>query len=208
MDVHEFVQHVRDTCKIHGVKLELLNAKSVDVSGTICSGYFNERDRKLVVTIDKPQQTWLGVLAHEFCHLKQWASNSIHWSNCYDTCLGKDIDCINIIDLWLSHNVELNDEQIEKYINHTISVEKECEINTVELIKQFDLPIDIRQYIKEANAYLLFYQAVRHYRKWCVRPSNENIKVMEQMKDEFKHHYYEQLSPKLLEDFRWCFFEE
>ncbi len=45
-------------------------------------------------------------------------------------------------------------------------MEFDCEKRTVAKIKKYNLPIDIKDYIQKANAYVWFYTAVLNKRQW------------------------------------------
>jgi hypothetical protein len=48
-------------------------------------------------------------------------------------------------------------------------MELDCEKRSVAKIKQFKLPINIKEYIQKANAYIFFYRALSKTRKWTTK---------------------------------------
>jgi len=95
---------------------------------------------RLHVAIGCSKPIWLGVLLHEFCHFKQWSSQS---------------------DAWKKY---CNSSSIEESVN----LERECEKMTINLIRKNKLGdlIDITRYIETANTYLLFYQIYAITNRW------------------------------------------
>ena len=68
------------------------------------------------------------------------------------------------------------------------------------MIKKWKLPIDVNEYIRKANAYVLFYNYLKKTRKWS-EPTNSpyiNKNIVEAMSDKFDMDY-EKLSPELFE---------
>ena len=210
MNAKEFLKCVKEQCAESDIKVDLVDGKSIDVNGTSCTGSFDDRAKILSVAINRPESEWLPILAHEFCHFRQYKENTRAWRNLYCTVVGNTICCVSILDLWLSNEIELTKEQLEKYINTTISVELECEIDTVELIKELELPINIDQYIKQANAYLLSYQAMRVFRRWTLRGRSviKNKRIMTKMDTKFSYSYHDPLPKSLLEKYIWNFYKD
>jgi hypothetical protein len=175
-----FIQFVDDQCRLHGIKLTLKNTAFVKVNGQNCAGYFSESDKEVVVCTNHSK--WIGTLVHEFSHVQQWVAQVDVWMNCKITDL---IDAEEIISLWLEEKIELTEEQLKDYIDRVIDLELDCEMRTVEHIKKFKLPLNVRNYTKKANVYLRFYKAVATHRKW----TNKDIyvaKIWKSMPSTFK----------------------
>lgn len=160
--IKDFLEKVRKDCIKNDVRLFLHHEKYIVSDRIGCSGYFDANDKIIAVATKKNKSDWLGVLAHEYCHMIQCNKNTKVWNNCFES----GFDSYLIIDLWLENLVELTDNQKHDYIDRTIKLEKDCEQHTVSMIIKYDLPIDIDEYIRYANAYIGFYAAMAHYRKW------------------------------------------
>ena len=81
-------------------------------------------------------------------------------------------------------------------------MELDNERRTAKLIKKWKLSIDLKDYIKKANAYIHFYNWMFHTRKWS-SPTNSpytNADIQAVMSTRFDMNY-EELTPKVYEAF-------
>jgi len=123
-------------------------------------GYFDATNKNLVSAIGCGGiNQWLGVLVHETCHMDQYLNDTESWCN-YD---GASIDD------WIAGKNFLK-RRIYETIDSTQELELDCEIRTVKKIKKFQLPIDIEEYTKKANAYIFFHQFLKESRHWPEPP--------------------------------------
>lgn len=122
-----------------------------------CGGWFDSRGKEFVIAMKS--NSWFEILLHEYCHYLQWKNNRKFFNMKTTSC--------GILFSWLE-NEDYSDNIIKKAINDIIEIEWDCEINALKLIKQYKLDIDVDQYIKSANACLLFYHMVHQSRKWCI----------------------------------------
>jgi hypothetical protein len=189
-EVKTFVDYVKQECKANGIKVELRPTKYVKLSGNIkCSGYFDDGEMKLVVSAKNPQA--LEILAHEFGHFTQWMEQTDLWLAC-------DTGCTKV-DEWLSGKRVNN---IKEHLSVVRDLELDNEKRAVMLIKKFKLPIDIKEYTRKANAYVLFYNWLHHTRRWCT-PQNtpyRNKTLLKACSTRFNMKY-DELSPEMIEVF-------
>jgi len=160
MDLFEFVNHVSDTAKSHNVEFILSKERSVDG----CNGFFSEDPDQLVVATGQPVSRWLPILVHESAHMDQWIEQIPEWSDCYIE--GCEIEMFDVVIMWTSHQVELNKQQLTKYITGSRNVELDCEKRAAAKIIELGLDIDSDEYIQKANAYIWFYTLLARTRKW------------------------------------------
>jgi len=156
-----FKRYVEMRCWLQGVDVQFVDEPHILYDGIGIAGYFEESPLELAVAIGCPEEEWIEVLAHEFCHMLQWKSQCYAWTNCDMD--GEDSSVL--IDEWLNGR-ELEPSFIDDAIRRTIEVELDCEKRTVALIHKFHLPIDIDSYIQKANAYMYHYIVVRWLRAW------------------------------------------
>lgn len=162
MDV--FVKDVRDKCREHGIRFYASKGKYLRLSSNIrAGGYFDDVTKTLAYA--KGHSMALSLLAHESCHLDQFVEAPEMWANA---------DQLPILDEWLSGK-NFPKEKIRKCIEAAIALELDCEKRTVEKIKKYNLPIDIKKYIKQANTYLFFYLWLENTRRWS-SPNNSPYK--------------------------------
>ena len=188
-----FIDHVKKECKKHGIKASLRNTKYVKLSGNIkCSGYFDDENRVLVCSMNRPD--FLEILAHEYCHLTQYVDKIELW------------DAVNVsmplLDEWLSGEEV---EDIDQHISKCRDLELDNEKRTVEVIKKFDLNMDLDHYVRKANAYVQFYNYMKHSRRWCTpeRSPYTNKRVISSMSNQFDMEYSE-----IPQDIKQIFIEE
>lgn len=144
--------------------VKLLNNRRVIMDGLGCSGYFGDEPLELVVACGKPSRDWLKILVHETCHRDQWAENSRWWRYKVD-----GYDPLIWLHEWLSGETNLRGKKLSDVLTGSAMIELDCEKRSVEKIKKYELPIDLWEYRKKANAYVWFYQAMRYTRRWYAK---------------------------------------
>ena len=144
-----FLDYVYDIMKKYKCVLKV-STDDVYIDNNIVGGYFSWTEREIVIDMNS---NWLETLAHEFSHLLILKQTSRRENNI-------QYKSSDMMFSWLSKERELTLSEINFYIDVVKLMELECERKTIELIKQFDLPIDIPTYIKNANAYLFYHDGV------------------------------------------------
>jgi hypothetical protein len=163
--VKNFINFVKNQCLDHYIDFWLSPDASVRFERTECNGYFDGDRRQLFVATGKSESIWHNTLVHEYGHMTQWIDKCDEWVNLY---VGDRLTAERIVDLWLSHEIELTYEQVDKYVGLSRAVEVNCEHRSVALIQQFGLPINIEDYCRRANAYMYFWTAIKSFREWYV----------------------------------------
>ena len=156
-NVEKFIEHVKEQTAEHHCEFSLRNTKYCCQDGVRCSGFFWEDPPTLICATNKPLIKWVSTLVHEYGHFLQWIT--------VPSILEESGDSCNIFFDWL--NGESGHEKaIKKHTGITRDVEADCERIAVKTIKKFNLPIDIKQYCQQANAYVYFYNYILLTRKW------------------------------------------
>lgn len=177
----QFIKFVRLQCKQHGIKLILKKRAYLVLSRNVrCSGYFDESARKLVVAMNNSGA--LSVLVHEFAHLTQWVDNCEPWRT-----LGNSLDKLHG---WLDGEEV---KGIKRALAKARDLELDNEKRAVKLIKEWNLPIDIKVYTQKANAYVQFYNWMYFTRRWCTVKNSpyRNPKIYKEMPTIFNMNYNE-----------------
>jgi len=138
-------------------------------------GSFADQDRTLVVKTARKSKFWKQIFLHEYCHFLQWKEKS-KWF----TTAGVSFGPQNFWE-WLDGEVKLTDHQITHAVNFFQGLEHNCEIRAIRTIKEKGLGFDLEQYIKSANSYVMFYNAIRLDHKWCETPPYYVPEIMEAM---------------------------
>lgn len=202
-NIKAFVSHVKKRCKETGVKLTLVDSHWIEENN--CAGYFDCDNLDLKVATRDLQEPirWVTLLAHEYCHLEQWSEEVPLWGK---TVKGHDI--YTLFMMWLDGVVELSEEQLTEYTNCAMEVELDCEKRTTEVIKKFNLPFDVEEYVQRSNAYALQYQFIKKHRRWNIpgqAPSSLK-EVYSLMSTKFDMDYYS-LPQDIERAYMKCFFE-
>ena len=178
-NIEAFIEHVKSECKKHNIKLVMRNVSYLKLSdGIRCSGYFDEEERVLAVAMKK--DIWLGVLVHEYAHLTQWVDDCEAWRK---GCKG-----LPKVDEWLAGKKVRG---IKQALAYSRDLELDNEKRSVKLIKKWKLPIDVKNYIQRANAYVQFYNYMYFSKKWC-KPGNSpytNEVIVNSMPTIFRMNY-------------------
>lgn len=180
----DFVAHVKQECGKHRVKFKVSKGKYLreiqNGKAFTCSGYFDSENKVLAVA--GGHAMFLEILAHEYCHLTQWVEQCPAWVDLEkNNSLGKVWE-------WVGGKRIRN---VHKHLTLAGNMELDNEKRTVQIIKKFDLPIDVDTYIRKANSYVLYYQHMRYTRKWC---GTENSpyrvpEIFENMSNKFNMKY-------------------
>jgi len=174
-----FIAFVKAECRKEGVKCDLRNTSYVKISNSIkASGYFDENVPTLVCSMGRKDS--IEILVHEYCHLTQWRERIPLW-------VEAEIS-MNLIDEWLSGKEVRN---IKKHIEISRDLELDNEKRAVNTIKEFNLPINLENYIRKANSYVHFYNYMLISRRWATPTKSPytNKRLLESMSTKFNMNY-------------------
>jgi len=168
-NVKKLIQDTERLAAKHQVNMNISNARIVTLrDGTNVNGYFdaNGARREFGVATGQSEEKWVPILIHESCHMDQWIDSLNDKNSIWSKSIVDSYNSEELIALWMNGRIELNDVQLAKYISSTRNVELDCEIRTVEKIKQYGIDIDTITYTQKANAYVWFYTMIQRSRKW------------------------------------------
>ena len=155
-----FIEEVRATCKLYGVKCSIRDVAYVKLGSFKCGGWFDGEDMELVCSMKNDKG--IALLAHEFSHFYQWAEGSELWE------IAAKSNSHSAMHDWIEGKPVRN---IKKHIAICRDLEVDAEKRAVKMIKKYNLPIDIDEYIRGANAYIYFYNYILDIRRWS-KPNN------------------------------------
>ncbi len=174
--VQKFVNHVKFMCKSNNVKFIKTKYNRIKISNNeYVSGYFQEGNRQSVLVVAGKNKRWLETLVHEYSHLLQSINMTKEWTKS-KTKSGKDA--------WYIMNDHLmgksiNQKDINEAYKIVIQCEKECDKQAVKIIRQFNLPINTKVYIKKSNAYHYYHHFLKETgNSKYVKPLYENKKLI------------------------------
>jgi len=169
-----FISHVKQECRTHDMRL-LLSKKQILRDGIhTYGGYFDEEK----IAVSSGSDGWvIRTLAHEYSHLLQWIELDPAY---FKTKLRGGIDSITIMNKWIEGH-----EYKKSTVNKALSLNRECELNcerrTINVIKQFNLHLDINKYCQAANSYILSYNFVKKVRTWDFKGSIYDKEIVDEM---------------------------
>jgi hypothetical protein len=146
-----------------------------------CRGYTTKHS--LHVAARRPTNEWLSVFAHEYGHFLQNKDEESGKKLDYDIVTDDELE---LFDSWLVGRKNLEKQRLTKLRKKIQRMEADCEIRTISLIKKYDLPIDIPDYIRGSNAYLIFYNFVEKYRTWCKKSPSIITEIKDLMPNKIK----------------------
>jgi len=188
----KFVDFVKSECEKHNVVIREEEGAYIELSESIkCGGYFEDGTGDLVpsptLAYSKGCEQPTEILVHEYCHMTQWLDGIPLWA--------MSTSSLENVDKWLSGEDFPN---IDKDISNARDLELDNEKRSVEMIKKWNLPIDVELYTKKANAYVQFYNYIKESRKWS-KPGRAPYvvpEVIEVMSDKFDMNY-DELTPEI-----------
>jgi hypothetical protein len=169
-NIEKLLGDIASKCICNKISFNLEYKKLVDESNLPCSGYFDETS--LVVAVDKKNETdWIGTLIHESCHLDQFLQKSKLWIN--------DNIGLDIVEEYVK-NRKKDKKKVLNAIKNTMLLEIDCEKRSIKKFKKYKINIDLKKYIREANAYIFSYVYAYENKKWYPVPY-ENLKITKNM---------------------------
>lgn len=104
---------------------------------------------------------WLGTLAHEYAHFLQWKQGEK---------TKKDVDRCNFTPMEVIESYVKNKSRMTPRVKRSFRLiranEASCEVMAAKLIRKYRLPIDLKQYRKEANLQLILYHIAEERQVW------------------------------------------
>lgn len=175
----EFIQYVKEECRRNGIKFLLKPVKYFMISRKFrCGGYFDCSTG--VLACAENNSDYFEVLVHEFCHMQQWLDPECHvWE------ISENSRSLEKLNEWFSGKKVHN---IKKHLAIVRDLELDTEMRAVEIIKKFNLSIDIERYIQKSNAYVQSYNRMGVTRKW-VNKKVYNTEVVDSMPKSFDMDY-------------------
>lgn len=165
-----YVEHVIKHATNNDVRVILTTDRYVHYMGgegddkvDRCNGYVDDEDRELACACGQPLEKWFRILVHETCHMDQLIEEDPLWFTA-----GKinGVDTADLMELWLDHKIELNNEQARNVIASSRDLELDCERRVLRKIEKFGLPLNKFEYARAANSYIYFYNLIAVSRRW------------------------------------------
>lgn len=160
--VKKFINNVRTELKQSGILLILVPKQRITIYGEgKCNGFFDTDKMELRCATGKPWNEWLPIMVHEYSHFQQWKDNDPTFF-----CEISGEDNSDMVYRWALRRENHNRKIVKLWVNKLIALELNCEKRAAKNIQKFKLPIDTKDYIRKANAYILFYNYLFIRRRW------------------------------------------
>lgn len=158
--VKEFIADTKKIAKKNKIKIRISKAEFVrDAASTSKSiGYFDSHNRELASSNYNHLPTFVRNFVHESCHMDQFLQNRYLWDKCEPG--------YNLFFDWIEEGTEYPVEVLDEAVHDIIRIELDCEKRSVDKIEKYNLPLDVKDYIKRANAYLYGYLFFRKHKIW------------------------------------------
>lgn len=164
-DMQAWVNYEITASNANDITVRLLNKRAVRVDRVRCAGYFCDFTPELVVACYMEPSKWLPILVHESCHRDQYTEGAEVW--------GKQVklngtmqDPLSLMHDWMTGVIELGPRKVNEVLRTCAALELDCEIRSAKKIEDYYLPINSKEYIQKANAYVYFYLVMAHTRAW------------------------------------------
>ena len=186
-NISYFLDYTNKQASFLDVKILLSKHKNVQITKSMKAlGYFYPGHKKekpvFAVAIKKSLKEWLPVFVQESCHLDQWIENTKIWRESCE---------LDIFDDWVLGK-EFDKKTLNKSLRNSINIELDCEKRAVQKIIEWNLPIDVKEYIQRSNAYIMSYNYVKKKRRLYKKEKSPylNKKIYKQMPDVWLKNYH------------------
>ncbi len=203
MSTQQLIEDTKLLAAQHDIVMTLSEEETLDYGdGTRVNGYFLGSDdaREFAVAVGKPESEWIEIFVHESCHMDQFIENAKVWTD-LDS-LSDEEDACTITFNWIGGE-DYPTDFVEKAIKLVMMMELDCEMRSVEKMKKYNLDINISDYIRKSNCYVLFYKYILKRRTWYApgRSPFHNESVWRLFPDTFDIDYNAELPEELVKAF-------
>jgi hypothetical protein len=190
MQQSDFIRMVRNDLAERDCILVFGRGKQINCNGFRVDGYFSEHEKEIRVARASTQ--WLGVLAHEYAHYRQWVEGD-------PTYLQAD-DAIDMIDNWFAGK-EYAERDLTRAFRIVRKMERDAERRSVDLIKYYQLPVNLDLYIRRANCYIYSHFIMHLTRKfWAFkRDPFRSRTILSMMPSDFRTQTHAAIPPHIEE---------
>lgn len=155
-----------------GIKVELL--PEFTTKGDINGSYDG---KVLTVGMNGRNQSWTTLFLHEYCHFLQdqdTGRKSHPWADLSEEDLERMWRSLETDSWWARITGKvMSDFELKVALRKAQLMEQDCDRRALTLIRRYGLGIDLVAYIKEANAYHMFYSVLAITKNWetdCYAP--------------------------------------
>jgi len=169
---HNFVTDTLATAESNRIKIRRGSNMCIGEDDQMkCSGYFCAGNRELALCDNYSNiATWLGTFLQGSCYMDQWHQCKELWNN--------NITGVGYYFDFLEKKIDLSPPEVENCIRNVINLKLDCEKRSVEKIKKYNLPLDLKESKEKANAYLYTIVYCAQKRQWYNRLCSDTFGVL------------------------------
>jgi hypothetical protein len=200
--VDRFVADTKAEMESKGIKVTLENTKYVwchegdYTPESKITGFFDdEEDNEFRVAVGKPIKDWLPTYVHEYAHFLQWQEGFPGYND-YP---------MDELEDWTRGSIYITPGRAWEITRAIQRVELDAERKVGDLVKEYGLPVDMEQYNKSANAYLLMYNVIALFGSWPVHIPYERAELCDIMPPTLDIDYNTGHIPYVKEYLKHCF---
>lgn len=143
---------VRKDLSEYGFNLVIGRGKQINC-GSRVSGYFSEVTKEIRVA--RHSNDFLPTLVHEYSHFQQYAEGKFAAAG----------DAADLLEGWFGGK-DYAEREVSRAFSVVRSCERDAERRSVDLIKYYNLPVNLDLYIRRANCYIYAHYIMHRYRKF------------------------------------------
>lgn len=204
MELDAFLARVQAECTAAGVTVVISLNNRVFYEGMACNGFFEptypvatglervvsgdklppDQDRGALTPLlaaargSKSVEDFLSLLAHEYCHMRQFVEGSPYWPAA---------DELLVWEQWLGGK-DFEPALLERVWRRVVLVEVDCETRVLAMARELNLQLDRTAYAKRANSYLFFYSWALRNRRFYDKAPYEIADIVDRMPDTLLPH--------------------
>lgn len=185
----KFVNDAIRELKQNGIQLKW-HRRTIDPVFVI-DGYFDDNQMQLGVMKNR---RWLETFVHEYAHFLQWKREERSFAAYYKY----DYDPVRLVEMYVQRRIGYN-RKVANAFRVIRRNEAECDRLAANLIRKYNLPIDLDNYRREANLQIVFYHCVEQKRSWNPSHRFYGKQLQNMLPLRIKNSYADHLPKNILE---------
>lgn len=195
--VDNFIHYIEKDLEERKIDFLVSLVEFVHCDSLKTNGYYDDANKVLAISINKPMEEWLRILVHEYSHTLQDKEKTKYWV--------KGQSSYTKFFEWQEDNQKLSKQELNKHCRNAQMLELECERKALQLIKKFNLPLNKKEYARKASAYIYFYLFVKKMKRWYKigKEPYRNEKILSLMPDNLDGNY-NKINKQLMQLYMEC----
>ena len=177
---------VRNDLSEYGFNLVVGRGKQINGGNCRVSGYFSEVTKEIRVA--RYNNDFLPTLVHEYSHFQQYTEGKFSAAG----------NAADLLEGWFGGK-DYAEREVSRAFSVVRSCERDAERRSVDLIKYYNLPVNLDLYIRRANCYIYAHYIMHRYRKfWAFkRDPFRSHTVLAIMPNTFRAQSHQILPPEI-----------